>query len=147
MRCAAVDDARQRHSRRPLRGNCAHLRRHPHLHPCTRVRLAQVPLPFFLRAATDTGGIGLSRPVVGTFLGLYIIVYGQIQVRTHALVGAWWGCTQSGVARPWNLCNDAGKGWNASLVVNCVSLSAVSLGGKNHRGTMTSPNIPQGKMY
>jgi len=40
-----------------------------------------VPLPFFLRTAVAAGGLGLHRTIVGTFLALYIIVYGQMQVR------------------------------------------------------------------
>jgi hypothetical protein len=43
--------------------------------------LPQVPLPFFLRTAVADGGLGLPRTIVGTFLALYIIVYGQMQVR------------------------------------------------------------------
>jgi hypothetical protein len=39
-----------------------------------------VPLPFFLRTAVAAGGLGLRRTIVGTFLALYIIVYGQMQV-------------------------------------------------------------------
>jgi hypothetical protein len=39
-----------------------------------------VPLPFFLRDAVF--GLGLPRQVVGAFLGIYIIVYGQMQAYT-----------------------------------------------------------------
>lgn len=44
----------------------------------------EVPLPFFLRSAAS--GIGWSRPLVGAFLGLFIIVYGQVQSWTPQLV-------------------------------------------------------------
>lgn len=37
----------------------------------------EVPLPFFLRNAEV--GLNWSRPLTGTFLGVFIIVYGQIQ--------------------------------------------------------------------
>jgi hypothetical protein len=44
----------------------------------------EVPLPFFLRDAV--GGLGLERRVVGAFLAIYIIVYGQMQSYTPQLV-------------------------------------------------------------
>jgi len=44
----------------------------------------EVPLPYYLRDATY--GLGLRREVVGAFLALYIIVYGQMQSYTPQLV-------------------------------------------------------------
>jgi hypothetical protein len=49
-----------------------------------RVADLEVPLPFFLRDAV--GGLGLERQVVGAFLAIYIIVYGQMQSYTPQLV-------------------------------------------------------------
>lgn len=37
----------------------------------------EVPLPFFLR--NPDVGLNWSRPLTGTFLGVFIIVYGQVQ--------------------------------------------------------------------
>jgi MFS family permease len=44
----------------------------------------EVPLPFFLRSPDS--GIGWSRTLVGAFLGIFIIVYGQVQSWTPQLV-------------------------------------------------------------
>jgi hypothetical protein len=45
--------------------------------PCPLLSLWQVPLPFFLRDASE--GLGWTRPAVGAFLAGWIILYGQIQ--------------------------------------------------------------------
>ena len=44
----------------------------------------EVTLPFFLRSTAS--GIGWSRPLVGAFLAIWIIVYGQVQSWTPQLV-------------------------------------------------------------
>ena len=44
----------------------------------------EVPLPFFLRNATE--GLGWSRVITGMFLALFIIVYGQVQAYTPQLI-------------------------------------------------------------
>lgn len=48
---------------------------------------AQVPLPFFLRSTAS--GLGWSRSLTGAFLAIWIIVYGQMQVRQGLLLGSW----------------------------------------------------------
>lgn len=46
-------------------------------HTCCRDAWFEVPLPFFLRNAEV--GLNWSRPLTGTFLAVFIILYGQIQ--------------------------------------------------------------------
>mmetsp|Transcript_6914 Transcript_6914/g.19487 ORF Transcript_6914/g.19487 Transcript_6914/m.19487 type:complete len:281 (-) Transcript_6914:814-1656(-) len=81
----------------------------------------EVPLPFFLR---DTFfGVGLSRTAVGTYLALWIIIYGQVQSWSPQLI-----LSPLKQGPPYTTNKFVGALWSGILMVCPIYLSALMLG-------------------